>query len=148
MSTLTLLGRSLRYYWRTHLGVLLGTALGSLVLLGALLVGDSVKATLLRQAMERVGKVQSALIGGDHFFRAQLGAETGSVPILLLRGSLTGESAGARANNVQVVGVPPDFWALAPGAGWKRNPDPCGFSLLAGAAWLGTPAQSEGIGVD
>ena len=42
----TVLARSVRYYWRTHLGVILGAALGALVLTGALLVGDSVKATL------------------------------------------------------------------------------------------------------
>ena len=98
-------------------GVLLGTALGSMVLLGALLVGDSVKATLLRQAMQRVGKVRTALVSGDHFFRAQLGQETQAAPVLLLRGSLTREGGAGRVNQVQVLGVTPAFWELASGAG-------------------------------
>ena len=51
MNARTLVLSGARYYWRTHLGVLLGTALGSLVLVGALLVGDSVKATLRKQAL-------------------------------------------------------------------------------------------------
>ncbi len=115
MSYWTLLARSLRFYWRTHLGVLLGTALGCTVLLGALLVGDSVQATLRRQAEERVGQVRSVLVGGDHFFRERLGGETGSVPVLMLRGSVSGEGGSERANQVQLMGVPEEFWALGPG---------------------------------
>src|SRR4051812_37849859 len=41
MKPLTLILRGARFYWRTHLGVVLGAALGALVLTGALLVGDS-----------------------------------------------------------------------------------------------------------
>src|SRR4051794_28381838 len=116
LTTRSLLVRSIRHYWRTHLGVVLGTALGAMVLVGALLVGDSVNATLRRQAEQRVGKVQSALLGGDHFFREALGDEVGAAPMLMLRGSVSQADNSGRANQVQVLGVTPKFWELAPGA--------------------------------
>ena len=72
MTAATIIVRSVGYYWRTHLGVVLGTALGAMVLIGALLVGDSVKATLKHQALLRVGKADAALVSGDRFFREQL----------------------------------------------------------------------------
>ena len=43
MNSLRLITRSLAYYWRTHLGVLLGAAAGAAVMVGALAVGDSVR---------------------------------------------------------------------------------------------------------
>ena len=64
--------RNLRYYWRQHLGVVVGAALCSMVLVGALMVGDSVKATLRRLADERIGKADVALLATDGFFREKL----------------------------------------------------------------------------
>ena len=46
MTLWTLIRRSLRYHARAHLGVLLGATVGSAVLIGALLVGDSVRESL------------------------------------------------------------------------------------------------------
>ena len=43
MTLQTLIARSLRFHWRGHLGVLLGAAVGSAALIGALVVGDSVR---------------------------------------------------------------------------------------------------------
>ena len=108
---------SVRYYWRTHLGVALGSALGAMVLIGSLLVGDSVKETLRRQALQRVGKVDQAMIGGDRFFREALseGVSGGAAPVLLLRGSAVRADGQGRINQTQVIGVDERFWALAPG---------------------------------
>jgi putative ABC transport system permease protein len=116
MKPLTLILNSARHYWRTHLGVVLGAALGAMVLTGALLVGDSVKATLREQALARVGKADVAMTGGDRFFRAQL-AEQGSpktTPVLALRGSVARADGASRINQAQVFGVGSDFWELAP----------------------------------
>jgi putative ABC transport system permease protein len=105
-----------RFYWRTHLGVILGSALAAMVLTGSLLVGDSVKATLRRQAELRVGKAKTALVGGDHFFRSALADDlgNGAAPALLLRGSVTRSDGAARVNQAQVLGVDARFFALAP----------------------------------
>ena len=72
MKLITLIGRSLRFYRRTHLGVVGAAAVASAVLTGALLVGDSVTGTLHNVARSRLGKVSLAMPTGDRFFRAAL----------------------------------------------------------------------------
>jgi putative ABC transport system permease protein len=115
MNARTLVLSGARYYWRTHLGVLIGAALGALVLTGALLVGDSVKATLRRQALARVGRADVAMTSADRFFRSKLAEAAGpkTAPVLLLRGSVTLTGGTARVNTVQLLGVDDRFWRLA-----------------------------------
>jgi len=92
-----------------------GAALCAMVLTGSLLVGDSLKGTLRAQAQARVGRVESALLGGEHFFRSALAAEISNeaAPVLLLRGSASKADGSARLNQVQVLGVDARFWALS-----------------------------------
>src|SRR5262245_15409779 len=68
----TLILRSLRFHWRGHLGVLLGAAVGSAALIGALVVGDSVRLSLRDLALQRLGNVQFAMDTGDRNFRSGL----------------------------------------------------------------------------
>ena len=56
VTTGTLIWRSLRFHARAHVGALLGAAVGSAVLIGALVVGDSVRLTLRDRALERLGR--------------------------------------------------------------------------------------------
>lgn len=116
MSPFHIVVKGAKFYWRTHVGVLLGTALATMVLVGSLLVGDSVKATLKRQALARVGKVETAMTAGDRFFRADLAREVGggTAPVLMMRGSLARTDGSARINAAQVLGVDDNFWKLAP----------------------------------
>src|SRR4051794_20690597 len=65
MTLRTLIKRSLRFHWRSHLGVVLGAAVGSAALIGALVVGDSVRESLRERALERVGWVDAAMDSGD-----------------------------------------------------------------------------------
>src|SRR5206468_7686455 len=69
MTLWTLVLRSLRFHARAHLGALLGATVGSAVLIGALVVGDSVRGSLREMALARLGKVQIALAANDRFFR-------------------------------------------------------------------------------
>jgi len=118
MTTLSLVRRSLRFYWRTHLGVLLGAAVGSAILIGALSVGDSVRDSLRSMGLARIGKVDLAIVGENRLFRSALAAEIASAlnataaPVLLLRGMADNQGRTAHANNVQVLGVDGRFWAL------------------------------------
>jgi putative ABC transport system permease protein len=66
----TLILRSLWHHARSHLGTFLGVAVGSAILTGALLVGDSVRGSLRDLALARLGKTEVALAGGDRFFRS------------------------------------------------------------------------------
>jgi putative ABC transport system permease protein len=115
MTFLKLVLAGLRYHWRSHAGAFAGAALCAMVLVGSLLVGDSLRGTLRDQARARTGSVLSALLGGDRMFRSALAGEVSAdvAPVLLLRGSASRADASARLNQVQVVGVDPRFWALA-----------------------------------
>src|SRR5262245_50313487 len=73
MNLRTLILRSLRFHWRNHLGVLLGATVGSAALMGALIVGDSVRGSLRELGWQRLGNVHSAMDTGDRLFRARLG---------------------------------------------------------------------------
>src|SRR5260370_32495738 len=63
--------RSLIYYWRTNLAVVLGVAIAVSVLAGAALVGESVRASLRDLFLNRLGATRSLAIGAG-FFREKL----------------------------------------------------------------------------
>ena len=118
MTPLTFILRSLRFYWRTHLGVLAGVMVAGAVLTGSLVVGDSVRFTLKQLAIARLGRVTQALTLPEHFFRAGLADDLAAkmsspvAPVLLLHGSVALPDGRARANDVQVLGVDERFWQL------------------------------------
>lgn len=68
MTFRTLIRRSLRFHWRSHLGVVLGATIGSAALIGALVVGDSARESLRERALHRLGGVSLAMSTGDRFF--------------------------------------------------------------------------------
>lgn len=107
--------RGLRHYRSAYLGVLLGSALGAMVLLGALFAGDSVKSTLRQIAEQRTGRTTLVLAGGENFFRASLANDLpGTAPVLQLRSQVDTPS-GRSTGQVNLFGVTPDFWKFAPG---------------------------------
>src|SRR5205085_8625800 len=89
MSTLQLLARNLFYHWRGNFAVFLGITLGSAVLTGALLVGDSLYGSLRALTLDQLGWVEQAMLPG-RFFRAELAKEIEAgkrAPVVLLQGS-------------------------------------------------------------
>src|ERR1700722_20577288 len=125
MNSWMLIRRSLRFRARAHLGVVLGAAAGSAALIGALLVGDSVRGSLQDMALARLGSTDAAISGGDRFFREQLVGEmlpgnwmpSSNLPraaaMLQLPGTASAQNASARANQVQFLGVGGEFWRMA-----------------------------------
>ncbi len=114
--------RGLWFFRSSYLGVLAGAALGAMVLLGALLAGDSVKATLRQVAAARLGKVDSVLVGGDRLFRSALAddlaaEDVAAAPVLLVQATASVQRSGRALGGVQVLGVDRRFWRLAPGDG-------------------------------
>ena len=77
MTFIRLLRRNLFYHWRGNLAVLLGVAVGTAVLTGALLVGDSLRGSLRDLARDQLGWVDHALVAG-RFFRQDLASELGA----------------------------------------------------------------------
>ncbi|MCH8807587.1 MAG: FtsX-like permease family protein [Planctomycetes bacterium] len=122
MRLLTILLRTLGYHWRGNLAVVLGVMVGTATLTGALLVGDSMRASLRDAALGRLGNVQHALVA-NRFFRAELAAElaespefqsefTAAAAVVLLRGSVTHAETGARVDRANILGVDEQFWEL------------------------------------
>jgi len=104
--------KGVRHYKAAYFGVLAGAAVGSMVLLGALMAGDSVKGSLREAAALRTGEVVQVFAGGERFFEASLGERAGGAALLYLKGQV---NVGERAEGqVQVMGVADDFWGFAP----------------------------------
>jgi len=123
MTRRTLILKSLRHHVRAHLGTLLGAVVASAVLVGALVVGDSVRFSLRQQALNRLGDIHLAVVQHDRYFRAaladelELGEGVAVAPILRLSASAIagkGESAAMlRAPHVRLLGVEDRFWSIA-----------------------------------
>jgi ABC-type antimicrobial peptide transport system permease subunit len=120
MNFTTLVKRNLAHFRRTNAAVILGVATAVAVLAGALLVGDSVRASLRDLALARLGKTD-LVITASGFFREQLAADLqshnqfaanfhGACPIIALEGAVTRDENNARAGGVQVYGVDDRFW--------------------------------------
>jgi putative ABC transport system permease protein len=123
MTRFGLILKSARYHWRANLGAVFAAAAGCAVLVGALIVGDSVRYTLHTMAVERLGTTEVALIGQDHFFKADLSERmrrlVGDVneagffnydPMLLIPGVCATDKNKLRANDVQVCGITGAFF--------------------------------------
>jgi len=135
----TLALRSLWFYRRTNASVLLGVVLSGAVLTGALLVGDSVRYSLKRFALLRLGRTELAMQTQRRFFGTALAEKLrDELPdaelcaALQLRGIAIGQGGSdaerRQVNRVQVLGVLPEFWRLAP---HETNLGPLGSDGIA-----------------
>ncbi|MHC4487900.1 MAG: hypothetical protein ACYSW7_01800, partial [Planctomycetota bacterium] len=117
MSLFGLAKRSLGFYWRTNLGVLLAAMASTAVLAGALVVGDSVRHSLGRMVIARLGTTQFAVVSQGRFFRAELADEvsaeldTAVAPVLQLRGLIANSNG---TNRIEVLGVDEHFYRVGP----------------------------------
>jgi putative ABC transport system permease protein len=118
MSLLRLTLASLFYHWRTNLAVACGVAVGTAVLTGALLVGDSMQGSLRRLTIDRLGRIDEALVT-SHFFRAALTDELHgeTAPAVLLQATVENLSPSSHhcAARVSLVGCDDRFWRLGGG---------------------------------
>ena len=123
MSFWQVIGRNLLFFRRHNLGIILAATMCSLVLTGALTVGDSVRVTLQSLAEQRIGKGDIAMLSPDGFFEEDLATRIHDglkdeqaviAPIALFRGMMTSPDGSVQVANVQVLGVDERFWQLAP----------------------------------
>ncbi|RPH99161.1 MAG: ABC transporter permease [Calditrichaeota bacterium] len=107
--------RSLKFYRRTHWGLMLGSAVSTAVLIGALVIGDSVKYSLKKIALERLGHTDYTVESGDRYFRALVASElaarlqTPIAALIKVRGLVVAPNGIERVNNVQILGVDEEF---------------------------------------
>jgi len=110
MNFAVVIWRNLLFHRAAHAAALAGIAVATAALTGALVVGDSVRGTLRRQALDRVGGASFVITAGDNFFREALcSMHSNAVPILVLPASVRTASGGQRANNAQVIGIRQDY---------------------------------------
>jgi len=131
MNLLRLVGASLLHHRRLHAAVSLAVAAATAVLVGALLVGDSVRGSLRHLTLDRLGRIDQVLVS-DRFFRTDLAGEVAqgeafgesfeeALPAVVLRGTLERQpdpedfDKKLRANGVTVLGVEAEFWKLGEG---------------------------------
>ena len=116
---------TLRHFFRSSLAVVIGVALATAVISGALIVGDSVRGSLETLSLQRLGGVDH-VVRGPRFFRQELTTQLADAwqadiatvaPAIIVTGSVqTGQIKSAdsrRAGHVEVYGVDATFWKLA-----------------------------------
>ena len=112
--------RSLTYYWRTNVAVVLGVATAVSVLAGALLVGDSVRGSLRDLLLGRLGRTDQ-VVASTSLFREQLAQDLAAqpefkasfsavTPLLIVQGMVTAQNEGRRMAQARVYGVDDRFW--------------------------------------
>lgn len=123
MRTRQLLKRNLAYYWQTNLAVIAGVTIAVAVFAGALLVGDSVRASLRDLFIGRLGNTDY-FITANGFFREQLAADVkndptfanagfaATCPLIALEGTVTHEATRRVVSGVRVYAVDERFWAF------------------------------------
>ncbi|MCS7304402.1 MAG: FtsX-like permease family protein [Thermoguttaceae bacterium] len=129
MSRWRLLWRTVVFFWRSNLAVAGGVAVSAAVITGALILGDSLRGSLRRMSLDRLGPVD-AVLRTDRFFREALAeelqvrlanhpqqAQTGPirfVPLILMEGmAATSDRQPTRSvGRVQIVGCDERFWRL------------------------------------
>lgn len=115
MNWLCYILQSFVYFRRQHIASLLGVALSTAILTGALIIGDSVGFSLKQITIERLGKTQSVITAGERIFTQQLAARIDSTynintsALLRANGMAIVDGGETRVNQLQVWGIDRQF---------------------------------------
>lgn len=119
MSLFNYIYKSLRFYKKQNLAILLGTALSTAVLTGALVVGDSVRFSLNQLVEKRLGQVDFALQAKERFVTDSLSIKLAqnlslnATGILSVKGMAINPDSDTRIAAVDVLGIDASFWAMS-----------------------------------
>lgn len=124
MNLLRFIRATLVYFKGVNLAVVAGVAIATGVLSGALLVGDSVRASLADLAVQRLGKIDHALLS-PRFFDAslakrisddpQIAGKLSIGPAVITRGGAALDSSQGHTAGVQIIGAGADWAPINPG---------------------------------
>ncbi|MEO0529658.1 MAG: ABC transporter permease [Planctomycetota bacterium] len=131
--------RGLRGHRAAHAAVAAGVAVATTVLVGALVVGDSVRGSLRDLTLERLGAIDTAIVPG-RLFRDALANEAEAAPLLIVPATLSRREDGQTktASRVTLIGCDERFFDLetAQSKAWPALDDGA-FITPAIAAELG-----------
>ena len=130
--------RNLRYFRASNLAVAAGMAVGTAILTGALLVGDSVRGSLRDLVHQRLGPVEFALTAQqfvDQSLAGRVASASGAevIPAIVTRGGASSE--GHHTGGVQVAAV---------GGGWVplQRGEAVVNDVVADAVDIGAPGAN------
>lgn len=109
---------SLHHYWRVSLALVFGVAIATSVIVGALLVGDSMRGSLRALTLDRLGKIDTIVFPGSFFDPSKVVAANSGQHAVMLFPAGAAETPKdndleiRRAGSVQILGVDDDFWSL------------------------------------
>ncbi|MHC4369861.1 MAG: ABC transporter permease [Planctomycetota bacterium] len=147
MNLWSLVKKSLSFYWRTNLGVLLAVVVSTAVLTGALVVGDSVRHSLMMMVKARLGSTELALVSQNRFFTAALADDLSAdlnvtvAPVLRLRGLIATADDTRLVNKIEVLGVDERFFEI----GAAEDAEPFWTDWSRGVALNEPLAQRLGV---
>ena len=130
MNLTRLIFQNIRYYAKSWLITLIGVVIGTAVLTGALITGDSVQNSLTALVRIRLGKTKYALAPADRFFRKDLAGDLASasgfsaVSLLRTKGIVSVPGQALQLNRAEIIGVDKNFSKL-----WIGEDDLTGFIL-------------------
>ena len=111
MNLFRYISKSLLHYAKLNVAIVLGVALGTAILVGALVIGDSVKYSLQQIVIERLGKTDAVITAGERLFTRQLAANISAnsdmtaCAILRANGIAIVDGGRVRVNQLQVWGL-------------------------------------------
>jgi len=115
MTLYTLIKKSLWFYRKQHITLLIGTIISTAVLTGALIIGDSVEYSLNQLVDIRLGNTRFAMQTGDRFVRADLAKdisekiEESCLSMLMLPGIGVNPETDNRINSINILGIESGF---------------------------------------
>ena len=116
MKPSTFILKSLKFYWRQYFGIVFGMSVCTAILTGALIIGDSVKGSLVQLTLNRLGKTEFALQSSEGFFADRLARKLSdslgirTAPLIQVNGIAINQVNSTRATPIQVNGVDERFW--------------------------------------
>lgn len=122
MNLIRLIRQNIRYFSRSWALTLAGAIIGTAVLTGALITGDSVRYSLNELVRIRLGETLFALAPADRYFRQMLAHEMAAasgftvVPLLRTQGIVTAPDQKLTINRAEIIGVTGDFLRL-----WQQS---------------------------
>ncbi len=116
LSLAKMIRAGLRHSWKINTSVALGVATATAVIVGALLVGDSMKGSLRALTTERLGKTNTVLAPGAFFSpEGIVPKDINAYPLMLFTtgvGETFDDSNLRRSGSLQIIGCDDNFWQL------------------------------------
>ena len=119
MTRISLILNSFSHYLKANILVIIGIAISTAVLTGALIIGDSVTYSLEQSAFYRLGTITHTVSSTDRYFREDLAHDIAQrsgfrvAPVLILDGMAVAEGGNERINKVQIIGLNDSFDRIA-----------------------------------